>query len=149
MYQVLDSVSQIDHEILKLHENLLIDNLLVGNPKYSISVKEVVVRICFSKKVFLKTYLYNLWNQQLHSKQQSTRFKRSICNFSAKYDSRCSFRIRQWFDGKKRFHIVEGTQSNLSRITSKVTLNDLLRSAIIVKNRGKYQLKIAFLSIAS
>lgn len=50
---------------------------------------------------------------------------------------------------KKRFHIVEGTQSNLSRITSKVTSNDLLRSAIIVKNRGKYQLKIAFLSIAS
>lgn len=50
MYQVLDSVSQIDHEILKLNENLLIDNLLVGNPKYSISVKEVVVRICFSKK---------------------------------------------------------------------------------------------------
>ena len=39
MYQhqtLLDSISQIDYDILKLNENLVIDTFLFGNPKYSV-----------------------------------------------------------------------------------------------------------------
>ena len=57
---LLDSLSQIDHDILELNENLLIDTLLLGNPKYSALINSEILMTSISYILSSKRFDGNL-----------------------------------------------------------------------------------------
>ena len=53
---LLDSLSQIDHDILELNENLLIDTFMLGNPKYSALINSEILMTSISYTLSSKRF---------------------------------------------------------------------------------------------
>ena len=70
---LLDSISQVHDNILKLNKNLLTDTLLFGNPKYSVSVNSKISnfkkcikyqtsKIYVTSSFYIYFYIYNIYS---------------------------------------------------------------------------------------